>query len=317
MRTGMQIQWPERSTSSSSFRRMIKNKLKEIKLSHVIVFLLVVLVMIFAGFLVWEANSSVDIAAEEHDFTMTIPIIGTEIDFREMWLIVASITIGLLDGFNPCAMWVLIYLITLVAQMKDKRKMWFIVGTFLLASWILYFIILSLWMNGWEQLEKLSFAQWITYFIWWFALFTGILAVKSFIESGWQVVCKVGDAEGRKKTMTRIQDLVHSPLTIASFFGIIVLAFVINSIEFACSVGLPAIYTQVLTIAEVSAPIKYLNIGVYTLAFMFDDLMIFILALMAINSSIMNKYSGLSKLLGWIIMIAIWVTLLFFPDLLV
>ena len=62
---------------------------------------------------------------------------------------------------------------------------------------------------------------------------------------------------------------------------------------------------------------KYINIGIYTLAFMFDDLLIFTLALMAINSAVMHKYSGLSKLLGGVVMIAIGIVLLFFPQLLV
>ena len=84
---------------------------------------------------------------------MTVPIVGWEIDFRTSGLMVSSVVIGLLDGFNPCAMWVLVYLITLVANIKDKKKMWFIVGTFLIASGILYFVILSLWLNGWELLK--------------------------------------------------------------------------------------------------------------------------------------------------------------------
>jgi len=76
-------------------------------------------------------------------------------------------------------------------------------------------------------------------------------------------------------------------------------------------------YTSILATADVSMVTKYLNILVYTIAFMFDDLVIFSLALLAINSNIMHKYSGLSKLLGGIVMIAIGIVLLFFPDLLV
>ena len=75
-------------------------------------------------------------------------------------------------------------------------------------------------------------------------------------------------------------------------------------------------YTQLLSVADVSTAFQYLNIGIYTLAFMFDDILIFSLALMAINSAVMHKYSGLSKLLGGIIMIGIGIILLFFPELL-
>jgi len=79
-------------------------------------------------------------------------------------------------------MWVLIYLITLAAKIEDKKRMWFIVGTFLLASGLLYFFILSLWLNGWELLEFFGIASWILYLVGGFALFTGILSIKDFIE---------------------------------------------------------------------------------------------------------------------------------------
>ena len=45
-----------------------------------------------------------------------------------MGLFGAAAVIGLLDGFNPCAMWVLIYLISLASTIGDKRKMYIIVG---------------------------------------------------------------------------------------------------------------------------------------------------------------------------------------------
>lgn len=214
-------------------------------------------------------------------------------------------------------MWVLVYLITLVANIKDKKKMWFIVGTFLITSGVLYFIILSLWLNGWELLELFGYGQWVLYLVGGFALFTGMLAIKDFIEKGGHITCEVGNAESKKKTMNKIQEIVQSPITIATLFATILLAFAINSIEFVCSAGLPAMYTQLLAAAEISRVEQYFNIGVYTLAFMADDLIIFGLALLAINSAIMHKYSGLSKLLGGVIMIAIGIILLFFPELLI
>ena len=229
-------------------------------------------------------------------------------------LFILSILIGLIDGFNPCAMWVLIYLITLVSQLTDRKKMWIIVGTFLLASGILYFLILSLWLGGWEYLNYITGASWILNAAAIFALGTGAYFIFDFIKSGGKVECKVGDFESRKKTTTKIKTIVNSPLTIPTFLALIALAFAINLTEFVCSIGLPALFTQVLSLTDISMISKYFYIGLYTLAFMADDLLIFYFALKALDSPILDKYSGLSKIVGGILMLLLGIVLLFFPE---
>ncbi len=229
-------------------------------------------------------------------------------------LLFLSFMVGLIDGFNPCAMWVLIYLITLVSQLRDRKKMWLIVGTFLAASGILYFLILSLWLGGWQYLNYLAGAGKILKAAGVFALGTGIYFIYDFIKSGGKIECKVGDFKSRQKTMSKIQKIVHSPLTIPTFIALIFLAFAINLTEFVCSIGLPALFTQVLSVADISLLMKYFYILIYTLAFMADDIIIFYFALKAVDSPILDKYQGLSKIVGGILMLILGIILLFFPE---
>ncbi|MCA9487076.1 hypothetical protein H6501_00395 [Candidatus Woesearchaeota archaeon] len=254
---------------------------------------------------------------EQNSTTLTIPIIGTQLDFKDTSLFVSSIVIGLLDGFNPCAMWVLIYLITMVTQLGDKRKMWFIVGTFLLTSGIIYFIILTTWIGAWHGFEKVAGAfasKWMIYIIGAFAVFSGAYALNDFVKSGGQITCEVGDKEKRKETMGKIKKIALGPLTIASVVAVIILAFVINSVEFFCSVALPALFTSLLVFSDISLLSQYFYIFLYTLAFMADDIIVFSLALFAINSPLVEKYSGLSKVLGGAIMLLLGIVLLFHPQ---
>lgn len=292
-----------------------KNKLIEFwKNNHKTIFVFVLFLLILYGFYTYSEQNKVvyETAGSAVENTqITIPVTDITFDIRSSSLLVAALVIGLLDGFNPCAMWVLIYLITLVSGLQDRKKMWFVVGTFLLASGILYFIILAGWLN---LFAVIGYSKWILFAVGAFAIWTGLYAIYDFQKKGGKLVCEVGDIKSRKKTMNKIKDIVHSPITIASVFAAIILAFAINSIEFVCSAGLPAIFTQMLAIADVSLLAKYGYITVYVLAFMFDDLLIFTLALMAINSDLMEKYSGFSKLIGGIIMIAIGIVLLFFPE---
>lgn len=292
-------------------KKIIK-KVKDMKIKpvNVVLFLFVLLIVFGSYYISSTLHFETSIGQTE---SVTIPLINYEINLKESSLLLASIIIGLVDGFNPCAMWVLIYLITAVSTLQDKRKMIFIVGTFVATEAIMYFLILAGWLNLYEFI---GFSKWILYLVGAFALWFGIKSINDYIKNGGNVTCEVGDVKSRKKMMLKIKDIVDSPITIATVFGTIVLAFVVNSIEFVCSAGLPAIFTQMLAIADVSTFMKYFYIFVYDFFFMLDDFIIFALAFVAFKSNIMDKYSSFSKLIGGIIMIVIGIVLLFFPQLL-
>ncbi|MCK5731778.1 MAG: hypothetical protein KAH13_02055, partial [Tenericutes bacterium] len=73
--------------------------------------------------------------------TINLPFIG-EVEIESMSLFLAAIVLGFVDGFNPCAMWVLIFLISMLVNMKNKKRMWAIGFTFLFTSAFVYFLIM-------------------------------------------------------------------------------------------------------------------------------------------------------------------------------
>ncbi len=77
---------------------------------------------------------------------ITLPIFG-EVDPKTVSLPVLSIVIGGLDGFNPCAMWILFFLISLLLGMKDKKRMWILGGAFIVTSAFVYFMFMAAWLN--------------------------------------------------------------------------------------------------------------------------------------------------------------------------
>jgi len=97
--------------------------------------------------------------------------------------------------------------------------------------------------------------------------------------------------------------------------GIIVLAFAVNLVELICSAGLPAVYTQILALNEMSSLQYYLYILVYIFFFMLDDLFIFFVAMITLEmTGITTKYSRASRLVGGLIMLAIGLMLIFKPG---
>jgi len=243
---------------------------------------------------------------------VTLPFIG-EVKLSTYSLPSLAVILGIIDGCNPCAMWVLVYLISLIATLRDRRKIWLLVGSFVFASGVLYFLFMTAWLNAFLLI---GYSRPVTIVIGLAALGGGILNVREFIKAKGVVVCELGDEESRKKTMSRMERIVFSPLTLATIAGIVGLAFVVNSIEFLCSSALPAIFTHVLSLRNLATFKYYAYILLYDFFFMLDDVVIFSLAAFAVTSSVGDRYVKYSKPAGGAILLVLGVLLLFAPNLL-
>jgi len=245
-------------------------------------------------------------AGEEPRDTIVLPLIG-EIVLSEYSLPALAVILGLVDGFNPCAMWVLVYIVSLVATLRDRRRIWLIVGSFVLASGILYFLFMTVWLN---LFLFIGYVKAVTIVIGLVALGGGILQVREVIETKGAIVCEVTGEESRKKTMTKVQEIVSSPLTWGILVGIIALAFTVNMVEFVCSAAIPAIFTQVLSLASLTTFQYYGYILLYVFFFMLDDLVIFGTAAFALTSSLGGRYAKYSRPVGATILIILGLLLL-------
>ncbi|MEM0475503.1 MAG: hypothetical protein QW343_01790 [Candidatus Norongarragalinales archaeon] len=243
-----------------------------------------------------------------------LPFFG-KIRIADYSLPVLAVVLGIVDGFNPCAMWVLVYLIALVMELNDRRRVWLIVGSFVLASGVLYFLFMTAWLNAFLAI---GFFRPVTILVGLFALGAGITGVKEYWEMrGKAIVCKVGNEEEKAKTMNRVKELVSAPLTWATLAGIVALAFVVNSIEFVCSSAIPAVFTQVLALARLEWWQHYAYIALYDFFFMLDDLIIFGLAAFAVTRyGVGEKYAKQCKLIGGAVMLVLGAMMLFAPQLL-
>ena len=241
---------------------------------------------------------------------INIPLLG-EIDAMSFSLPVLTIIIGVLDGFNPCAMWVLIFLISLTLGMKSRKRMWALGLTFIITSASVYFIFMSAWLN---LIIFLGFIVWVRIAIALVALLGGAYSLKDFFTNK-NAACKVGNVEKKQKTMSKLKKAALQNSIWLALGGIIVLAFAVNLVELICSAGLPAVYTQVLALSELPVWKNYLYILLYVFFFMLDDLIIFFIAMTTLKvTGITTKYSRLSRLIGGIIMVIIGILLLFKPE---
>ena len=245
--------------------------------------------------------------------TKVIPILG-EIDAKKVSLPLVAIVIGAVDGFNPCAMWVLLFLIGMLFHMKDKKKMWILGITFLLTSAVMYLLIMAAWLK-----VALSFMTvvWLRIFIAIVALVAGLVNLNSYIKEKKRKDdgCEIVDEKKRKKMFTKIKKITSEKKFILAIFGIIALAISVNLVELACSAGLPLIFTQILALNDLSTFEYVTYMLIYILFFLIDDIVVFVIAMLTLNiKGISSKYGKYSHLIGGIIMILIGILMIFKPE---
>lgn len=249
---------------------------------------------------------------EKEDNDITIPVLG-KIDPETFSLPLLTVVLGFLDGFNPCAMWTLLFLISLLLGMNDRKKMWILGISFIAASAFVYFLFMAAWLN---LILFLGFIIWVRATIGLIALSGGVYNIREFFvnKSG---TCKVTNTKGRKKVFDKIRDIIHFKSFPLALGGIILLAFAVNLVELVCSAGLPAVYAQVLALNDISWWGHYLYILLYVFVFMLDDLFVFFAAMITLRmTGITTKYTRASKIIGGILMVVIGLLLIFKPEVL-
>jgi len=243
---------------------------------------------------------------------ISLPLLG-EIETKNVSLPVLTVMIAALDGFNPCAMWVLIFLISLLFEMKDKKKMWIFGGVFIAASAFVYFIFMAAWLN---LFLFLGLIIWVRIAIGAVALWAGYYNLREYFTNP-AGACKVTGTKKRQRIFESLKKIIHERHVVLALLGLVALAFAVNMVELICSAGLPAVYTQVLSLTPMPAWQYYAYLALYIFIFMLDDLFVFIVAMLTLQvTGVTARYSRVSHLIGGIVMLIIGLLLIFAPELL-
>lgn len=240
---------------------------------------------------------------------ITIPFIGKTIDAAQYSLPILSGLLGLIDGFNPCAMWVLVTFLLVLIQMGSRRRMWTVAGLFILAETVMYYLILNVWFTAWDfvGLDRI-----VTPIVGAVAIGGGLFFLYEWYRS--DGTCQVVDMKGRAKISGRIKKLATEPFTWLTAASVIALAFSVNVIEFACSIGIPQAFTKIIEINNLNFWQTQGYMMDYIFFYMIDDFLVFGLALWGFDKlHLTQTYSRWSNLIGGILMLILGYLLIFYP----
>ena len=247
---------------------------------------------------------------EKEKATFDLPVVG-EVNAKEASIPLIAIVLGLIDGFNPCAMWVLLFLINMFIDMKDNKKMFLLGYTFLFTSALVYFLS----MLGISVVLNMATIKWIQRVIALVALVAGILNIRTYIKTRKDTGCHVIDDKKRKKMVKRVLKITKEESLIIALIGVIALAASVNLVELACSLGFPAIFSEILALNNVTGALRIFYLLLYVLFYMIDDLIVFTIAVCTFSITAKStKYTKYVNLIAGIIMILIGILLIFKPE---
>ena len=242
--------------------------------------------------------------------TLPLPLLG-EVRTADLSLPALTVLLAAVDGFNPCALWVLVFLLGLVAGMKDRMRMWVLGGAFVAASALVYLLVLSAWLN---LLLFVGAIVWVRIAVGVVALASGGWYLRDFFLNRAQV-CDVSAPERRQRILARLKALAQERNFLLALGGVVLLAFAVNLVEFLCSAGIPAVFTQVLALARLSAWQYAAYLVLYVLVFMADDLVVLFAALKTLEATgLTTTYARWSALIGGLVLLAIGAMLIGRPE---
>ncbi|MEA5442451.1 glutaredoxin family protein [Cyanobium gracile] len=229
----------------------------------------------------------------------------------ELGLPLFTLAMGLLDGFNPCAMWVLLFLLSLLVHWHNRRRMALVAGTFVLVSGAVYYAFMAAWLNvflllGWSTGLRLVLAG--------LAITVGVVNVLDSRRQGSGFSLSI-PASAKPGLYARLRNVVQSRSLLPALAAVAVLAVVVNAVELLCTAGLPAIYTAVLSQQNLPDSTHYAYLGLYILGYIADDSLMVAAAVLALSSNKLTEAGGRwLKLISGGVMLALGLALLLRPG---
>lgn len=244
------------------------------------------------------------------DNRIAIPLLG-DIDAASLSLPALTLVLAGLDAFNPCAFFVLLFLLSMMAHQKNRARMLLIGGVFVAISGLMYFAFMAAWLNVFQLFGHLA---WVTLAAGALAVFVGLVNVKDFFwfEKG----LSLSIPESRKPDLFRraraILAAEHLPTMLAAT---LFLAIAANFYELLCTAGFPMVYTRLLTLADLPAGGRYAWLAIYNLIYVLPLAAIVVVFARTLGARKLTEREGrLLKLMSGLMMLGLGALLLLAPE---
>ena len=239
-----------------------------------------------------------------------LPVVG-RVSMQDLGLPLFTFVVGLMDGFNPCSMWVLVFMLSLLVTLRDRLKMFILAGTFVLVQGVAYFIFMTAWLNVFLLLSLSRMTEVILGTI---GIMAGALNVKDFWAFGRGPSLKIPEA-AKPTIYAQLRNILRAEHLLTAVVGTIILGVLVQVVELLCTAGFPALYTKILTMRQLDPWTYYGYVGLYSLAYMADDVLILTVGVITLSQRRLQEREGRwLKLTSGLVMLGLGLALIIKPG---
>jgi thiol-disulfide isomerase/thioredoxin len=241
---------------------------------------------------------------------IVLPLLG-RLDPSALSLPVLTLVLGALDAFNPCAFFVLLFLLSLMVHARSRARMALVGGVFVLFSGVLYFAFMAAWLNLFLLVGYLPL---VTIGAGLVALFVGAINIKDFVWPKRGISLSIPE-RAKPGFYARTRDLVGAANPPAMLAGTVTLALAANAYELLCTAGFPLVFTRILTLSDLSTPAYYGYLALYNAVYVLPLLAIVIAFVITLGGRKLKEEEGrILKLLSGLMMLGLGLVLLLAPG---
>lgn len=233
------------------------------------------------------------------------------VDLGGQSLLIATVLIAFVDGFNPCSLWVLTVLLAMVLGTRSRARIAAIGLTFLTVTAAIY----GLFITGlFTALVVAGHLGWIQVAVALLALGFGAVNVKDFFAYKQGLSFTIPDS--LKPRIYRGGRALRGDRSLPVVLGLTV-AFAggVALVELPCTAGFPVVWTSLVSEAGISSASFAGLLAVYLLVYLFDEVAVLLVALITLKATRMQERHGRQlKLVSGMVMIALAFVLLVDPT---
>lgn len=242
----------------------------------------------------------------------SLPLLG-DFDPKSMSLPVFTLIIAGLDAFNPCAFFVLLLMLSLLVNAKDRKRMLLIGGIFVFFSGFIYFLFMAAWLNLFLYLGEIRSITIVAALI---AIGVSIINIKDYFLFKKGPSLSIPDS-AKPNLYGRIRKLMNASSLPTMIFGTVMLAIVANSYELLCTSGFPMVFTRLLTLHDLTSSSYYLYLVLYNVIYVIPLTVIVLIFAKTLGTRKLSEKEGrILKLVSGLMMFELGFLLLFAPNLL-
>ena len=240
-------------------------------------------------------------SANETGAQIDVPFLGT-VSLDDQSLLVSTVIIGFVDGVNPCSLWVISVLLTIVVRTASRRRVIAIGSTFLLVTAGMY----ALYMAGiYSALTVVGFLGWIQVVVAVAAGIFGVVSVKDYFAFKKGLSFTIPDS-AKPGIYKRVREAAGHEKLVPALLATVALGVAVSLLETPCTAGFPVLWTGLLQANGVGFAESAALFVAYMIPFLLDEMVVFGIAVATMKAAkLQEKHGELLKLFAGVTMLAL------------